>query len=138
MENTSMEELVSLMFSATRVIREQAAVNGPSPVQFKILSLVLDEGAPTMKEVADSLFITSPSATAAIDRMVKVGQLKRISDEKDRRVVRLAITDKGKKEFEDSRKDMVSRMSKILETLNAKERDEFAEILTKIIRSHKR
>ena len=136
------EQLASLSFSAIRVIREQAAGHGNhnplSVVQFKILSLISEKGSPTMKEAADMLCITKPSATSAIDRLMKAGQLKRVHDKKDRRVIHLELTEEGKNVLETQRKEIIQKMSKTFEILDEKERIAFADILTKIISSHKR
>ena len=73
MENKDLDNLIPLIFTMKRLIREQIAGHGDmvSLMQLKILSLVLEKGTPTMKEVANSLFITLPSATSAIDRLVR-------------------------------------------------------------------
>ncbi len=139
MENTSIQELVPLIFTLNRLIREQISGHGNidplSLTQLKILAFILEKGNPTMKEIANSLFITLPSATSAINRLVGDHQLKRIADTRDRRIVRLEITDKGKNIYNKCYKDVLTRMNKLLLQLNIEERKEYARILTKIITS---
>lgn len=137
MNKQSKNDLISLIFTATRLIRERTAGHGKvdpfSMAQFKVLALVSEKGSPTMKEVADLLYITSPSATAIINRLVKARELERIYDKEDRRIVRLMLTEKGRKSLAERREAVTARMSKVIESLNKKERDDLANILIKII-----
>ena len=96
----------------------------------------MEKNAPTMKEIASSLLIALPSATSAINRLAKDGYLKRISDENDRRIVRLEITSKGKEMYDECYKDVLQKMEKILAPLSEKEVTEYASILSKIIASY--
>jgi len=140
--NASVEELVSLMFMAGRLMREQTVGHGThctlSIAQIKVLSIAKDGGTPTMKEIANSLLITSPSATVAINQLVKNGHLERISDEKDRRIIRLKITPKGKKTFDDHYKIFIEKIGEVLKKLNNQEKAAFAGIFKKIINAYQR
>ena len=142
MKNVSAEELASLMFMAGRLMREQTVGHGAhcsiSIAQIKILSIAKDGETPTMKEVAQSLLITSPSATAAINQLVKNGHLERIHDESDRRVIRLKITDKGKKTYDDHYKIFIEKIAEVLKHLNNQEKAAFAGIFKKIIKAYQR
>jgi DNA-binding MarR family transcriptional regulator len=97
MNSPSIEDLISLIFTVTRLVKEKTVMAGKisplSIVQLKILSVVSKHEAPTMKDIADSLFITSPSATVAINNLVKDGQLERVPDKIDRSFIRLNMTD---------------------------------------------
>jgi len=142
MEKIDNKELISLFFTASRLIREKTAGHGTvgclSIAQLKILSVISERGNPTMKEIADSLFITSPSATSAIDHLVEEGQLKRIPDSEDRRVIRLELTESGKKVFKEGYKQIVAKISEVLDKLDTKEKEFFASIFTKIINCYKK
>lgn len=133
------EALVPLIFNVIRLVREQTAGKGKldavSLVQIKILAFVLEKDNPTMNEIAKSLLITAPSATSAIQLLVKDGQLKRITDDTDRRVVRLKITSKGTAIFKKRRSDATKIIGKMLVDLKDREKNDFANILTKIINS---
>ena len=137
MTNQSKNELISLIFTATRLIKERTVRHGNidpfSMAQFKVLALVAEKGTPTMKDIADFLYITSPSATAIINRLVKARELERVYDKEDRRIVRLKLTEKGKKSLAEGRKAATARMSKVIESLNEKEKNDLANILAKII-----
>ncbi len=86
-----------------------------------------------MKEIAESLYITYPSATSIVNRLVKAGELKRIVDSRDRRSVRIQTTQEGKKVYKQWHKKSTEKMSVILEKLTTQEKSDFAAILKKII-----
>lgn len=142
MNSPSTEDLVSLIFTVTRLVKEKTVMAGKinplSIVQLKILSVVSKHEAPTMKDIADSLFITSPSATVAINHLVKDGQLERVPDRIDRRVIHLKMTAKGKKVFVKCRREVLQKISEVLEKLNNRERLELAKVFSKIIDSYKK
>lgn len=50
----------------------------------------------TVSQVAKKLYLSRATVTSTIDRLARKGYAKRIRDEKDRRVVRLALTKKGR------------------------------------------
>jgi DNA-binding MarR family transcriptional regulator len=100
--------------------------------QMKIMNFVRIKKNPTMKEIADYLFITPPSATFFVESLVKTGQLDRILDDHDRRIVRLAITKTGQKTLEKGAKIMSGRVDKLLSVLTEKQIENFIDILETI------
>lgn len=68
---------------------------GVHPGQIPILGLLAEEGGLSQREIADRLKITPPAVTASAKRLEKNGIIERKVDEKDQRVVRLYITEKG-------------------------------------------
>jgi DNA-binding MarR family transcriptional regulator len=130
------DELVSLIFKLGRLMR-QTPSNGDkynfSFLQVKVLSFIDSNSKPTMKEIADNFCITCPSATAVIDRLVELENIRRVSDAGDRRIVRLALTDKGKTTLERGIKELSNRIEKLLSNLTAEEKKELETILNKII-----
>ena len=52
-------------------------------------------GELSQREMAKHMNVTPPSITAAIQKMEKQGYIRRRSDEKDQRIMRLSITEKG-------------------------------------------
>ena len=98
----------------------------------QIMLFISENPKPLMKDVADFLGITPPSATVLIDNLVKKGQIKRISDRKDRRAVRLILTPKGEKILNEKFKKMTKRTKKILRKLTSEERKNLISILEKV------
>ncbi len=140
MANHNVENLASLIFTAGRLIRERTVNHGKldllSFVHLKILALIAEKDFVAMKEIAGLLHVTPPSTTATINRLVKSGQLQKRFDKKDRRIVRLKITSKGRKTLVLRRQEVEKRLSGILNVLDSKEKKEFSNILKKIINYH--
>lgn len=63
--------------------------------QPEILEYLNEHGDCSQKELADSLGVTPASIATSIKRMSKAGFIERTADEKDRRVNRLSLTEKG-------------------------------------------
>ena len=68
-----------------------------------ILFLLEKKGSQKMTELADTLNLTPGAVTSSSDKLISGGFIQRVRDEKDRRVVYLEITDKGKKGLNDLR-----------------------------------
>jgi len=129
-----------MIFAVSRLIRERAKdrekINPFSFLQLETLRYVAENGNPSMKDIADYLCITPPSATSLINSLVKAGQLERVYDKNDRRFVRLVVTTKGKTALASGFEKITTRVRKILSNLNAKERSELFKILEKLSRSY--
>jgi len=65
--------------------------------QVEVFHFIESNGQKTMKEIADFLKITPPSATEIVAEMEKKGLLKRTGSKDDRRVVFITMTDTAKK-----------------------------------------
>nr|WP_294491779.1 MarR family transcriptional regulator [uncultured Mediterraneibacter sp.] len=64
--------------------------------QASILFTLHQRDSMSQKELASRLNVTAPSITSAIQKMEKENYLTRRPDEKDQRVMRLSLTEKGK------------------------------------------
>ncbi|QNQ82023.1 MarR family transcriptional regulator [Lactobacillus sp. PV037] len=53
-------------------------------------------GELTVSQVASKLHVSRATITATVDRLVRKGYVKRVRDEKDRRVIHLKLTKKGR------------------------------------------
>lgn len=73
-----------------------AASLGIGPADLRALSLVLDSGEMTPKELAGLLDITTGSTTAMIDRLEKAALLVRHPHPTDRRSILLSLTPAGR------------------------------------------
>jgi DNA-binding MarR family transcriptional regulator len=71
-------------------------VSGITGSQFFVLQKINAKGRLTVSEVADKLSVSLSAITALVDRLVQAGLVVRSRDDKDRRLVWLEATDKGK------------------------------------------
>jgi len=87
-----------------------------------------------MSELAEALAITTSATTGLIDRMIKLNLVTRSRCEKDRRIVNVNITRKGKNTIsgiiEERRRMIVDTFGK----LSKEEREKYLEIMEKVYR----
>ena len=132
------DELISLIFTISRQMRQRSPHDDKrdfSIFQIKVLDFIAAGKEPTMKDVADNFCVTCPSATAVIERLAELDIIRRIPDSTDRRIVRLALTRKGKTTLERGVKNLSKRMEKMLEGLNQKDKNNLKTILNKIVKN---
>ena len=93
----------SLFFAVRRIVRTKLAQGkkyDPSAwLRIETMKFIADSDEPKMKDVADYLSITAPSATTLIGGLMKSGFVVSATDKRDRRTSRLALTAKGKNEL---------------------------------------
>lgn len=141
-KNKRIEYLISLFFNTGRLIKEQSCKNKnqrPTSIHHQHFSMLrievvqlIEAEKPTMKRIAEYLHIKAPSATSLINGLVKVGYIKRITDGKDRRMVQMAITDKGKVFLKDGLKQMTEKLKEVLLKLEQKQIDNFIKMMEEI------
>ncbi|HHZ01595.1 MAG TPA: MarR family transcriptional regulator [Tissierellia bacterium] len=86
----------------------------------------------TMSDTAKALKVTSGTLTTAIDNLIKKGYVVRRRSAEDRRVVKIKLTEKGRKAFkahEDFHKDLVTSA---LKRLNSHEEEVLIKVLSDI------
>ncbi len=72
-----------------------AAEHSLSAIQAKVLIQLDQDGAVTMRALADRLQYDPSNLTSVIDRLVELGAVQRRPDPRDRRVKGIALTGKG-------------------------------------------
>ena len=140
MSKNQTDDLINSLFAVGKMIKEkfkQEGVKGITLGQIKTLNFIEGKNNPTMKELSDELGITPPSVTALIDPFVLHGLVKRVYGQDDRRVVRLALTAKGKSHLAEHYKDMEQKMEKLLANLNQQQINNLKEILETLLKNTK-
>ncbi|ABS55133.1 transcriptional regulator, MarR family [Methanoregula boonei 6A8] len=79
------------------VIRHRPPIAGIQLAQVHTLGILTKAGSLTMSEIGSRLYISRPYMTRLADQMIADGLVERRPDPDDRRVIKLAITEKGKK-----------------------------------------
>jgi DNA-binding MarR family transcriptional regulator len=67
-----------------------------------------------------------------VEDLVRLGLVSRVPDAKDRRVIRLALTAKGRQTITTEMKKMEKQMRANLSVLSAKEQEQLASIIEKM------
>ena len=135
----SHEDAASVFFAFARVIRGAIQATSPDTCSFlhvKTLTYIKEHGEPTMRDIAGELRVTSPAVTAIIDRLVETGDLERVTDTTDRRVIKLKLTKTGKATLERGLKAIHDNVRDKLSVLSTREQHDLLVILRKIINNH--
>ncbi len=89
--------------------------------QIKLLTCFSDRDVFTMTELSRNLNVSMPTMTAMVDRLVKSKMIERERDDIDRRVVKVKLTNVGRKMLKKLIRIRREEMEKILKNLNEDE-----------------
>lgn len=125
---------ISRVFAAMESFSGNASISKPEILALETISR--EEGL-MMSDLGNRLDISLSTATGIIDRLINKKLVKRERNGEDRRIVRVMLTNKGKKtnqEYQEQKKEIFGRM---LGTLEPEEQREFINFLEKIAGSIK-
>ncbi len=118
-----------LQIRAARLFRE----HGLTPSQYNILRILRGEGNPLpILEIADRTVTVVPGITGLIDRLEQAELVRRERCEQDRRVIYVAITDKGLDVLAKLDKPTMDHHKRMVGHLTQAELKELARLLEKI------
>ncbi len=103
-----------------------------TPPQFVALQSLTKEGSLTIGELSDRLYLACSTVTDLVDRMEKNGLVKRCRDERDRRIVRIKVLEKGHKLISDVIAVRHNYLRNILKDLSEEERERLIYALTQL------
>jgi DNA-binding MarR family transcriptional regulator len=100
-EGEHVDELVGLisrsLFAAFLRGAEQWARLDVTMPQLKVLMLLGLHGSAPVSQLAQQMSVSPPNVTGILDRLEQHGWVRRTSDAHDRRVVRVVLTDEGRR-----------------------------------------
>ncbi len=102
--------------------------------QFQALLFIKEKPNATVGELAGHLRISLSSAAQLTDRLDKQSCIVRHSDPKDRRIVRLSLTDAGEQEFIKNYSQVIGIMGDLFVELSEKELNDLFSIHQKLIK----
>jgi DNA-binding MarR family transcriptional regulator len=100
---------------------DQAVAAGLTPAQHQLLVAIKGHRgpeAPAIRDLAEYLMLQSHSTVGLVDRAEAVGVVRRQQDEKDGRVVRVYLTDKGDQLVENLTTAHLAELYNLAEALN--------------------
>ncbi len=100
---------------------------------YRASSCLVPKGALTMGEFSNSLSVPLSTATRIADWLVDRGYVQRLPDIDDRRVVRVALTEKGRELHGTVDLYVRQRLEKILSCLSNEERGDLLELVGKVV-----
>lgn len=130
-------DLIDAIFKLSRFMRESIICNNDlthlSMLQLQTLVFLKKHEDSQMSEVANEFNIELPSATSLINKLVKAAFVIRKADIKDRRLVRVSLTQKGKRLLTEAMDEKTKRISQNLKALTAKEKKDLLRITQKMV-----
>jgi DNA-binding MarR family transcriptional regulator len=106
---------------------------GLTPSQYNILRILRGEGKPLpILEIASRTITVVPGITGLIDRLEQAGFVQRERCEKDRRVIYVAITDKGTKTLGEMDEPLLALHQKLMGHVSQAELKELSRLLEKV------
>jgi DNA-binding MarR family transcriptional regulator len=83
-------------------MRAKHTFTGLQIAQYHVLGVLMKHGTLPMSEIGQRLYISRPYMTALADSLIAEELVERLPDPSDRRVINIAITEKGKKHLRHS------------------------------------
>src|SRR5579864_4276761 len=119
-----------LQICFARMLREHGLT---SPTQYNILRILRGEGKPLpILEIASRTITVVPGITGLIDRLERAGFVNRVRCEQDRRVIYVALADRGTKTLAELDEPLVALHRKLLGHLSQAELRELIRLLEKV------
>ena len=102
-------------------------------VQFEALIFLKHNKDAQMKDISEYFSITMPSATSLMDKLIEMGYAQRKNDIKDRRIVKINLTNHGEKLFQEAMKQRETKINILLSSLSLKDKQDMLRILETLI-----
>jgi DNA-binding MarR family transcriptional regulator len=120
-----------------RLVRRLDDASGLSAPRLSALSVVVFAGPLSLAELAAEEQVRAPTMTRTVDALVKAGLVTRETRADNRRMVRIAATDEGRRLLEEGRRRRVAAITERLMRLAESERralERGVELLERIVR----
>ncbi|PTX59348.1 DNA-binding MarR family transcriptional regulator [Melghirimyces profundicolus] len=109
-----------------------------TPPQFTALLWLNEEGDMTIGDLSQKMYLACSTMTDLIDRMEKNGLVERVRDERDRRVVRIHLLEKGRSIIYDVMEARLAYLSDVLSRFSKEEVKEMSKHLSLLHREMNR
>jgi DNA-binding MarR family transcriptional regulator len=135
LEENNLDRVLENMFLVMMVIHKKILKVEPSAFQDNVTRLhiavmgELGQNSLTMSELAKTLMMPKPQLTHVVDLLVKAEIVERRPDEDDRRVINLALTDKGRMKLAEGKQMIKEHTKKRLATLTPEELEKMSTSL---------
>lgn len=107
--------------------------------RFDVLAALHRANGPvTMSELSRRLLVSNGNTTTVVDRLEHDGLVTRTSSSADRRIVHVALTDDGRRHFEQLAADHEARVDEMFAGVSAADLDALAELLQHLTPSTQR
>ncbi len=115
-----------------RLVDDAMSASGLSMARTKVLSQLAENGSMNQTSIATRLGLAARSVTETVDSLERDGLAERQSDPRDRRAWIVSITPSGCTALAGAMEAKAKAMNQIFEVLDARQRADFAALLTSI------
>lgn len=115
------EKLIELIFKFNPLIRNKLFKDmryKNSFHQMHLMRMIHHHNGNPMKFFCEKLMISKPNLTKVVNRLIEEGLIDRKTDEKDRRIINLSITEKGETFMEEHKEAAKASLRKKLDVLS--------------------
>ena len=129
------EEFLKLIMQIhKKIIKPDEFMKGLSipPSHGKVIFYLAQKGPSSVSNIAKELCISKPNMTPIIDKLLEEGFVTRSEDPKDRRILRIEITEKAMDIFRMKRHIAISSLQATLSDLDEEDKYSLNEILPKL------
>jgi DNA-binding MarR family transcriptional regulator len=119
--STAADRFHSAAIHALRYARRQDEESGLSPARLSALSVLVFGGSKTIGELAAAEQVRPPTMSAIVDGLEQDGLVRRAADPRDRRVVRVHASAKGKRVLQRARERRIAALADRLSHLDPAE-----------------
>ncbi|GEN87869.1 MarR family transcriptional regulator [Oceanobacillus sp. FSL W8-0428] len=134
-ENLSLKTFVITMKASKaleEVTKQDIKKHGMRASDFAILEALYHKGRQTIREISESVLISTGSITYVIDKLEKKELLIRTNCPDDRRAVYLEITDRGKQTMDDIFPKHQLVIEELFEGISESDKETVIEVLKKV------
>jgi DNA-binding MarR family transcriptional regulator len=100
--------------------------------QSNVLIVVQEQGELSLKELADALHVSRPSASTMVDRLVEMGALAREQSKVDRREVRIRLSETGQERFRQMEEEMLGYITELLTKVGPEYAAQWCDVYAKV------
>jgi DNA-binding MarR family transcriptional regulator len=108
---------------------------GVSKQELNIISIVGRSGSVIMREIAEQVHLAVSSVTPTVDKLVEKKLVRRERSEEDRRIVTVALSEKGQKIYQMEVESYMRLSASILQALDDQEQEQFLGYFRKVAAS---
>ena len=113
----------------TKELNKKYNVSAP---QLATLRILLHDGAMPASQIAKKIMVNSSTLTGVIDRLEQKGLVSRARNDRDRRIIRIELTDWGRALAENAPPPIQVKIIKGMRKLEQEEREKIIQSLTKL------
>lgn len=100
--------------------------------QLSTLTVIRDHGEMSLKELAEAMHVSAPSASTMVDKLVDMKALNREHSKVDRREVRVSLAPLGTRAVEELEQIMLESLTELLEAIGPDYAEQWGQVYRRI------